>query len=385
MQIDAYMTHPLWGLTDATLSLLDSKQASSELPYRNWSLGDRSSTRDALRFLSGCQVPTLAKYLGASAMNTVHEAVEAVYRASTDATFDRSAVLAHLEEALNPFESAQRRSASTRERDRRASQLDSREAELQAKLDALSSRVHEAADRQTVLEESTARITASQSEAFSRAEADRAAKHSDAMAEASATVLGSVGELRQKASEDLAALSEQLETAKALLKKVEKVAGRTTEGSIANRHGRYSSWQSSAGYLAYAIGFASLFIGAWVLWQSMDDAKGLNESHWVWFATKLSFGALLGAAATVAFRVGGRFFVSAATARRLQLELNAIEPFLATFDEARVQEVKIAYLERTFGQKEVLTPTKKETETDPETVTHDFMEALTALIKKLTN
>lgn len=132
----------------------------------------------------------------------------------------------------------------------------------------------------------------------------------------------------------------------------ERVAGQATAAVLARNHGAYALREWIAGIVANVLGFIALGAGALIITSAVAGI-GANEAvSWQFVALKLGLTGTIVAAAAVAIRLGRQFLSRAAAAKRVELELRAIGPFLADIDEepSEVQKAKLAFLGKTFGQ-----------------------------------
>lgn len=142
----------------------------------------------------------------------------------------------------------------------------------------------------------------------------------------------------------------ELLTAKA---SYQKLVSAIAADEVAERFEKEARWGRRAGLALYGLGFA-LLVGAAVplLFLLFDD--DLNSSagfDWNKVVTRLAIAAIAGSAATVAIRLGARLISTANAAKRMELELKAIGPFLANVqDPGKVDDARIQLVSRAFGK-----------------------------------
>lgn len=135
--------------------------------------------------------------------------------------------------------------------------------------------------------------------------------------------------------------------------KYTKLVSAIAADEVAAKFESEASWGRVAGIALYIAGFV-LLAGAAVplillITENAKDAAGGID--WTPIVIRLAVGALAGSAATVAIRLGGRFIASANSAKRMELELRAIGPFLANVaDPAKVDDARIELVSKAFGK-----------------------------------
>lgn len=75
------------------------------------------------------------------------------------------------------------------------------------------------------------------------------------------------------------------------------------------------------------------------------------RTEWGRIVIRVALGGLLGSAAAVVVRLGGRFLAQAAAAKRMELELRTFEPFLANVKKREsVDQARLEIVDRSFGR-----------------------------------
>ncbi len=159
--------------------------------------------------------------------------------------------------------------------------------------------------------------------------------------------------LRQAITEKLTASENEYEELLAAKAKYTKLVSAIAADEVAAEFRREARWGRISGIALYALGFL-LLAGAAVplifliVENARDDAGGVN---WTPIVIRIAVGVLAGSAATVAIRLGGRLINSANGAKRMELELRAIGPFLANVQQAdKVDDARIELVNKAFGK-----------------------------------
>jgi len=133
-------------------------------------------------------------------------------------------------------------------------------------------------------------------------------------------------------------------------KLVSKVAGH----EVASNFEAEAKWGRAAGITLYAIGVAAIIGGGVPLAMLLvgHTAGGITGSdYWAEITLRIAIGLLAASAATVLIRLGGRFIGSSNSAKRMELELKAIGPFLANVqDQEKIDKAMIDLVDRAFGK-----------------------------------
>jgi hypothetical protein len=74
------------------------------------------------------------------------------------------------------------------------------------------------------------------------------------------------------------------------------------------------------------------------------------DTRWEQLVIRAGIGAALASAATVAIRLGGRFFANANVTKRMELDLKTFGPFLANVDPKEADKARINLVERALGK-----------------------------------
>jgi hypothetical protein len=106
-----------------------------------------------------------------------------------------------------------------------------------------------------------------------------------------------------------------------------------------------------AGYGLYCVGAVFIVAAAAPLLLLLIPGNLAVDPdvRWEQLAIRAGVGLAAASVATVAIRLGGRFFVSANEAKRMELDLKTFGPFLANVDAAEVDKARISLVERTLG------------------------------------
>lgn len=159
--------------------------------------------------------------------------------------------------------------------------------------------------------------------------------------------------LRKAITDQLAASGKEYDELLAAKAKYTKLVSAIAADEVAAEFRKEARWGRVAGIALYALGFL-LLAGAAVplilliVENAKDDSGGIN---WTPIVIRLAVGVLAGSAATVAIRLGGRLINSANGAKRMELELRAIGPFLANVEKAdKVDDARIELVNKAFGK-----------------------------------
>lgn len=246
--------------------------------------------------------------------------------------------------------------------ERRLRKFSDQEQRFAHEASTLTVQVQTASERLKEIESATQSALAAQQEKFTEAQLSRIDAHKEEVKE-TARDLSQMLEV----SKDLVGsweteLKENAERAQRKLESIEKIVGKTAAAILARDHGTYANREFAFGLVAYVVGIAGIVWGATVVLSGLAEVQASAETvTWQWLAAKLSFGAIVGAGSTVAFRLGGRFIKSSTAMKRRELELRAIIPFLAEVDPKKAEDAKLAFLDRTFGRE----PEEPQKKSDP--------------------
>ncbi|AKK05693.1 hypothetical protein CMUST_06795 [Corynebacterium mustelae] len=156
---------------------------------------------------------------------------------------------------------------------------------------------------------------------------------------------------------------ETLDAMKVLRDEVEEVSGKAVEGILAKDYNSYALRDWVSGVLSACIGLAGILVAVCVLFQTMAGLSPHTPTSWQWTALKLTLTFLISAGSTVSFAFARQFFAQSESSKRIELELRAINPFLAGLgDKKLADDAKVKFIERAFGQPQL---TKKESKSDP--------------------
>ncbi|WP_309616027.1 hypothetical protein [Salinibacterium sp.] len=159
-----------------------------------------------------------------------------------------------------------------------------------------------------------------------------------------APYLSSISESKNLATQSLSALQE-----------VESDFANLTAASVTDKLAGHFADEAKAGRRAgtylYIIGAVFILAAALPLLLLLLP-NGLSSdagTRWEQLAIRTGIGAAAASAATVAIRLGGRFFTSANVAKRMELDLKTFGPFLANVDPTEVGKARISLVERALG------------------------------------
>lgn len=137
----------------------------------------------------------------------------------------------------------------------------------------------------------------------------------------------------------------------ALRESTETLAGLTSGEILSKKYGTQAQFEWWFGVGAYLLGFASLAAGARMIWETVNHLAQDSEISWQFVALKFGISAAIVGAATMAFRLGFRVMQNSNANKRIELELNAIGPFLADLSTPTdIDRAKLQFVEKTFGR-----------------------------------
>lgn len=119
--------------------------------------------------------------------------------------------------------------------------------------------------------------------------------------------------------------------------------------TLAKHFASQSTSSHKASVLLFVLGFLFLVAAAAPFVPLLFDQG--DTASWPSIVLRLSFGVLAGSAATVAFRLGGRFSNEATSSQRMEMELPTFGPFLATVTgQDNVDAARLELVDRAFGK-----------------------------------
>lgn len=171
-----------------------------------------------------------------------------------------------------------------------------------------------------------------------------------------------------------------LEEIRTLHAKVEKVVGATTSGVLAKDFGGYARQQFRAAVVSFAVGVILIVATAVILTRTFEAVRPDQPATWQWVALKLGLTLTIAGGASFCLALGHRFLRNSTSAKRVELELRAIGPFLADVDDPSAQlAAKVDFANRTFGQPWDSRVGRR----DDETVTSNTLTQVQGLLEKL--
>ncbi|GGF11439.1 hypothetical protein GCM10011399_01610 [Subtercola lobariae] len=161
------------------------------------------------------------------------------------------------------------------------------------------------------------------------------------------------------------------------------LASASAADKLAGHYKKEADSGRSYGIRLYIGGVAALLLGAIPLVLSaFGIPHEISSSEWQEVAIRLSIGALFVTAATVAIKLGADFFREATKAKRMELEMRTIGPFLSTVaDRTEVDRVQLAIVESVFGQGYSIQNVDAKDETVNVTAVGSLLDSLTKLFK----
>lgn len=129
----------------------------------------------------------------------------------------------------------------------------------------------------------------------------------------------------------------------------ENVTSKVAAATMARDFGQFARNQMVAAVVSLLVG-AGLIIWAGMELANTVKAAGPNvDTSWQWVALKLGLSATIVGGASVALTLGNKFLRNSTVAKRMDLELRAIGPYLADVPEDEAQKTKVAIANRAFG------------------------------------
>jgi hypothetical protein len=188
---------------------------------------------------------------------------------------------------------------------------------------------------------------------FSATEAARAKEAADAAQDRQATFTGLVESIRAEAHRVTSSLESDARTIVADLAEQDLRARKVVDAvgaiGVSGGYGKYAAEQKrNADWLrVVAVGslLAVLVIGGWYLYESAGFAF-----DWARVATRLWLTVPLFAIAAYCVAQSGKHRENERQARKIELELAALDPYLSLFEEKERNEIKADLAKRLFGQ-----------------------------------
>ncbi|MGL4832300.1 MAG: hypothetical protein ACRCWS_06985 [Propionibacteriaceae bacterium] len=164
------------------------------------------------------------------------------------------------------------------------------------------------------------------------------------------------GELKKVRDDNEAALktyetqaSAELDSIKDLHASVENVTSEVASAVLAKDYGRYALNQMILAVISFVIGVCLVIWVGIELASTVRAAGPTVHTSWQWVTLKLSLSATIIGGASVALTLGNKFLKQSNTAKRMDLDLRAIGPYLADIDDQAAQETKVGIANRAFG------------------------------------
>lgn len=260
----------------------------------------------------------------------------------SDVTSFRENVQAQEQKLQQIEQQAQQHLEETRNKgDERLNQLQTSIDELRSSLDSQKGRVD------TIIEEHQKR--------FTEAQETRSTKFQgllDTQEETASTRLDEIEKNATTRMDDLASSAQ--ETIEEILghkERVEEVTTAVTATALGGHYKEYADderdeadqWRKWAVWLAGAVGAAGIFA---FIWLFVTDAEPSVEV----FLGRLALALPLGAVAAYAGREASKHRRNSKQARTVQLDLLALEPYLASLDETAADKIRTVVALRVFGR-----------------------------------
>ncbi|ORC16067.1 hypothetical protein A7979_05525 [Rothia nasimurium] len=157
----------------------------------------------------------------------------------------------------------------------------------------------------------------------------------------------------------------QLREIEELHENVEKAAHGATAAVLARDYNTASLRDFIVGIAFMLLGIILLACAGGALYASFAGVTPDTNITWQWTAIKISITLLITAGATFAFKFSQNFLANASRFKRADLELRAINPFLANIEQTDLaDQTKIDFINRSFGQSEISSTNEKKEETD---------------------
>lgn len=184
-------------------------------------------------------------------------------------------------------------------------------------------------------------------------------------------------------------IEEKLEMAGASLEKLEsdqeqyaRLLSATAGGELSKHFHDEARAATRNGAIVYGIGIGLLLVSATPLILVLFPVFGGSDSpSWSQLTARLAIGALGASAATVLIRLGARFLSNAQMSKRMGLELQTFDPFLANVtDPSMVDTARLELVDRAFGKSYVPTETAKEEDVIAVSTMSQILGAITKIV-----
>lgn len=259
--------------------------------------------------------------------------------------------------------------------------------ETNSLIDELHSRLDENEKLINTQNEKIAQQAVEHSEHFEAAQDERRKEYRSWMAEQEQTIDNEIESIVSSLGDKLVEGDQQLQKINELHENVEKAAHGATAAFLARDYNTASKRDYTAGILFMGLGVALLIAAGLVLYGSFASIAPDTKITWQWTALKVSATLLITAGATFAFKYSQTFLANASRFKRADLELRAINPFLANIGKKDLaDQTKIDFINRSFGQSDSGNTHEKKEETDKNTeVKISSKELLETVIMTLKN
>jgi uncharacterized protein YukE len=159
--------------------------------------------------------------------------------------------------------------------------------------------------------------------------------------------------LREQIRTDVDRADALLEHLRDTNRKFENLSTAAAADLLAGEFAREARFGRQIGTAWYGIALVAIALAALpflsLLADTTLDADGVVE--WGRIVLRIALGVLLGSAAAVAVRVGGRFLAQASQTKQKELEFRAFEPFTANVgDREAVDIARLELVDRSFGR-----------------------------------
>jgi len=188
--------------------------------------------------------------------------------------------------------------------------------------------------------------------------------------------------LAESIRESQAAAEAALATLRSDQQKYARLLSATAGGELSSHFHAEAKSARTGGYAAYVIGILLLLASAvpLVLLLVPSDAVSADPS-WTALTARLGIGVLGASAATVLIRLGARFFSNAQASKRMGLELQTFDPFLANVSEpGMVDTARLELVDRAFGKSYVTAETSKEEDVIAVSTMSQILGAITKIV-----
>lgn len=257
--------------------------------------------------------------------------------------------------------------------------------EIDIEIEGLYSRLEKNEELINTQNEKIADQATRHSELFEASQEERRQSYKKWLETQNSEIDEEAGAILTELGEKLSEGNEQLNEIKNLHESVEKAAHGATAVILARDYNTASKRDYWAGMFFMALGIALLVIAGIVLYSSFSRITPDTNITWQWTALKVSATLLITAGATFAFKFSQSFLTSSSRFKRSDLELRAINPFLANIGQKELADrTKIDFINRSFGQPDITTTDSKGKTTDTSSeATKPYKEIIDTLVSIL--